>query len=209
MKTFVFLLACLAASAVSGAEPSVSIGEQRANFTLKMFLDLCMSTRGEPTHVEGQATRLGFRPLVSDAATRFTGPRGGRAWSVQVSGGLWALALSVDGVCSVYARQTDARTLENLVVSWLPGPDSGFNTEQEPATTSENGLRTIAYQIRRGEQPYAVWVLSNVFGDILLSRGDFTPDGAAMMPNRLVNTDAWRRPPLRGSWSSGAGYLQR
>lgn len=30
-----------------------------------------------------------------------------------------------------------------------------------------------------------------------------------VMPDKLVNTLAWRRPPLRGSWSPGAGYFQR
>lgn len=162
MKTTAIVLATLFAGSALASEPlaTPSLGEQQAAFTMKMFLDLCVSTRGEPQWVKAQAERLGFRPLLAEAAYRFTGPTGGQAWSVKVTGGIWALALAQNAVCTVYAQKVDAVALQKAVASWLPRPESGFATIAEPATTSASGLRTIAYQIRRDQQAFAAWVLS-------------------------------------------------
>jgi hypothetical protein len=138
---------------------------------MKMFLDLCVSTRGEQQWVKAQAERLGFRPLLAEAANRFTGQSGGQAWSVKITGGIWALALAENGVCTVYAQKVDAVALQKVVASWVPPPDSGFETKAEPATTSASGLRTMVYQIRRGQQAFAAWVLSTSTTDDAFFQG--------------------------------------
>jgi hypothetical protein len=162
MKIPVIALGFLFMGSAIASEPLSSrpLGEQQAAFTIKMFLDLCVSTRGEKQWVKAQAERLGFRPLIADAANRFTGSSGGQAWSVKITGGIWALALAENGVCTVYAQKVDAVALQREVAFWVPPPSSGFETEAEPATTSASGLRTMAYQIRRGKQSFAAWVLS-------------------------------------------------
>lgn len=160
MKISVIALAFLLTGSALGSETLASrpLGEQQAAFTMKMFLDLCVSTRGEPQWVKTQAEHLGFRPLPADAASRFAGSSG-QAWSVKITGGIWALALAENGVCTVYAQKVDAVALQKVVASWVPS-DSGFETEAEPATTSASGLRTMTYQIRRDQQAFAAWVLS-------------------------------------------------
>jgi hypothetical protein len=138
---------------------------------MKMFLDLCVSTRGEQQWVKVQAERQGFRPLLAEAANRFTGPSGGEAWSVKISGGIWALALAENGICTVYAQKVDAAALQRVVGSWVPPPDSGFRTEVEPATTSASGMQTVVYKIRRGQQAFAAWVLSKSTKDDAFFQG--------------------------------------
>lgn len=150
----------LGALAVEPELPPASLGEQQAEFTVRMFMNLCMSTHGEPDAVKDQAERLGFRPLLPEAASRFTGSSGGRAWSVQVTGGTWAVASGAEQVCTVYARRVDAAALRKRLVSWLPPSGSGFQTEEESHPVSDPPLNTVSYRIRRGEQPFAAWVLS-------------------------------------------------
>jgi len=144
------------------SEPLASrpLGEQQAAFTMKMFLDVCVTPNGDKQLTKAQAERFGLRPLIAEVASRFTGSAGGQAWSAKISAGMWALALAEDGVCTVYAQKVDAIALQREVTSWLPTPTSGLEVKAELPTDSANGLRTMAYQIRRGQQPLAAWVLS-------------------------------------------------
>jgi hypothetical protein len=161
ITAFVLSLLATAASA-AGESPSAAApaGDLQAEFTMRMFMQLCMTTGGERTLVAAEADKLGFRKLAPEAASRFAGSNGGEAWGVQVTGGFFALALDTTGVCTVYARRLDADAFRRTVTSWLPPSSAGFETEAGPSTTGADGLKTTVYQIRRGGRPFAAWVVS-------------------------------------------------
>ncbi|TFZ08368.1 NMCC_0638 family (lipo)protein [Ramlibacter humi] len=163
MKALAFAAALLFATAAYAADaepPASTPGEQQALYTMRMFMDLCLTPQADPQKVGEQAEKTGFRPLRPEAAKRFLGNAEGRAWAVQLAVGDWALTLDRQGVCTVWARKVDAKALEEVVSSWLPSRSTGFETEPGQPTTTPNGLRTVVYSVHRGPAPYASWVLS-------------------------------------------------
>lgn len=157
---FVAMLLSGAAHAADADAPATPPGQERALYTMRMFLDLCLTPQAEPKAVIEQAEKTGFRPLKTDAAGRFLGKTSGRAWAVQLTQGEWVLSLDEKGVCTVWAHKVDPKALEEVVSSWLPLRSTGFEAEQSDPTIAPNGLRTIVYTIHRGPTPYAAWVLS-------------------------------------------------
>ncbi|MES2412661.1 MAG: hypothetical protein V4614_02585 [Pseudomonadota bacterium] len=159
------LIACLAACCtLVAAQPTPAVNrtpeQVHAESAMGMFLRLCMRTGAQPALVRTEAAAMGFAVLPANDASRFTGPTGGTAWSVQLkNGGQFALALDGEGVCSVYVRRVSDKALQKEASAWLPPVDSGYQALTSPPV-SKDGLDTTSWVILRDKKPFARWVLS-------------------------------------------------
>jgi len=161
-RTFipVILLGLLAWASAAGAHDlkPASTAERQADYAVQLFMTLCVPTGGNLAAVEHFAIQQGLRRLQPEAARYFLGKYRGGAWGQRTSLGLFALALTSQGICSVFAHRADARFLKADLESWLPPRGSGFRVAPGPSL-HRNGLATYSYTLS-SHRVKMMWVLS-------------------------------------------------
>jgi len=156
-KKIVLVTAILLAQLSSfahGQEPSSS----PAALTMKVYMGVCVPSGGSYSIVSSAANGMRLTRLAEDKTERFLRGTPGKVWATGDENGLFALALTDDGTCTVFVRRVDSTELTALFTSWLPPAGSSFRTEKI-AQKSENGVTTTSYAIYRDGRPYQSWVL--------------------------------------------------
>ncbi|WP_312647125.1 hypothetical protein [Stenotrophomonas sp.] len=127
MRNLLCSVAVLAASALSsgaGAGASDAPAGAAADFG-RLFTHTCLAAFGDPGKVEPFMESNGLAPLPGDTAQRFLMGKAGKAWSISLGSGDYAVAQTDDGLCVVFARQAqpDAFVAEfQRLLKSMPAP---------------------------------------------------------------------------------------
>lgn len=127
----------------------------------KAFMELCMSTFGNPDAVRTAALGRGFKatPEYKERLMR----KGGEG-DVYAARDM-ALVVERGGrLCTVFARSDNPDSTGAHLKSWLPPASTPFTvtTESGSGTGTES---TVTYRIGKEGKPFAAWIFSTYKGE--------------------------------------------
>jgi len=143
----IVLAAVLCAPLLASAQ-----SDDNAEFFSHVYWSLCKSNAGNPDLLRANLKAKGLPELPPEKARLFNHDASGDAWPIPHNGAIGNFVLALPAgkkMCAVYARRTDAHTLEVLFSQFgetAPAPRVANRQKDVYADTGPNGkTHTISY----------------------------------------------------------------
>lgn len=154
LKIFVFMLAIIFGSKLVYANEAVE-----SLFSTKAFLNICVSSRGNPEIINNQAKNMGFIQMPNEYAAQFLKNYDGRAWMINSSEGKFVITQLNNGVCSLFINKGNPTEIQKNLESWLPPKSTGLTYKKE--MSKDKKLTTTNYIISKDGKALETWVYTS------------------------------------------------
>lgn len=154
LKIFFFVLAITLSSGSIYANESV-----KSFFSTKAFLNICVSSRGNPEIINKQAKNMGFIQMPDEYAAHFLKNYNGHAWMISSSEGKFVITQLDNGVCSLFINKGNSTEIQSNLESWLPPKSTGLTYKKE--IFKDKNLTTTNYIISKDGKVLETWVYTS------------------------------------------------
>ncbi|WP_409449205.1 NMCC_0638 family (lipo)protein [Acinetobacter lactucae] len=132
---------------------------EKSSYSTKAFLNICVSSRGNPELVNNQAKNMGFIQMPDEYAVHFLKDYNGHAWMINSSEGKFVITQLDNGVCSVFINKGNSDEIQKNLESWLPPKSTGLTYKKE--ISKDKNLTTTNYIISKNEKPLETWIYTS------------------------------------------------
>ena len=154
LKIFFFVLAITLSSGSIYANQSVE-----SFFSTKAFLNICVSSRGNPEIINKQAKNMGFIQMPTEYAAHFLKNYNGNAWMISSSEGKFFITQLDNGVCSLFINKGNSTEIQKSLESWLPPKSTGLTYKKE--ISKDKNLTTTNYIISKDGKALETWIYTS------------------------------------------------
>lgn len=153
-KIFSFILSTILSCSSIYANETV-----KSLYSTKAFLNICVSSRGNPELINKQAKNMGFIQMPNEYAAHFLKDYNGHAWMISSSEGKFVITQLDNGVCSLFINKGNSTEIQKNLESWLPPESTGLTYKKE--VYKDKNLTTTNYIISKNGKPLETWIYTS------------------------------------------------
>lgn len=154
LKIFVCMLAITLGSKSIYANEAVE-----SLFSTKAFLNICVSSGGNPEIINKQAKNMGFIQMPNEYAAHFLKDYNGNAWMINSSEGKFVITQLDNGVCSLFINKGNSTEIQKSLESWLPPKSTGLTYKKE--ISKDKNLTSTNYIISKDGKALETWIYTS------------------------------------------------
>ncbi|WP_354667096.1 NMCC_0638 family (lipo)protein [Acinetobacter pittii] len=132
---------------------------EKSLYSTKAFLNICVSSRGNPELVNNQAKNMGFIQMPDEYAVHFLKDYNGHAWMINSSEGKFVITQLDNGVCSLFINKGNSDEIQKNLESWLPPKSTGLTYKKE--ISKDKNLTTTNYIISKDGKVLETWIYTS------------------------------------------------
>ena len=128
-------------------------------YSTKAFLNIGVSTRGNPELISKQEKNMGFIQMPNEYAAHFLKDYNGYAWMISSSEGKFVITQLDNGVCSLFINKGNSTEIQKNLESWLPPESTGLTYKKE--VFKDKNLTTTNYIISKNGKALETWIYTS------------------------------------------------